>query len=177
MPRFPSSRTEDSPLNVRERVFVDTYLTTWNGTEAMRRAGYGTCNAAEAYKLRKRPPIAGEIRRRLEEMRMSADEVLVRLTEQARGAYKDYLLADGTVDLTRMLAEGRGHLIKAMRVGRGGNIVVEFHDAQTALSMLARTHGLFQDKEEPTTHVQIRVNYGEAPAPSAAPEDFTEEES
>lgn len=76
---------------------------------------------------------------------MGADEVLVRLAQQARAEYALYLCDDGTVDLARLLADGKGHLIKGTKWDRLGNLVVEFYDGQHALELLGKHLGLFKD--------------------------------
>lgn len=92
---------------------------------------------------------------------MSREEVLARLTEQARAAYCVYIRPDGSTDLERMAADGKMHLIKRIRPTPSGE-VVEFYDAQKALELLGRYYDLFPDKVQvdrgPTT---VRVVYEE----------------
>jgi len=80
---------------------------------------------------------------------MGADEVLTRLAQQARAEYADYLRPDGTVDLARMLADGKGHLIKGTKWdNRSGKLTVEFYDAQAALVHLGKHLGIFKESQE-----------------------------
>lgn len=131
-------------LTNKQRTFIEEYLTTWNATEAARRAGYAHPNVVGPENLVKLG-IAEEIQRRIAEKTMSADEALTRLAEQARAEYAAYLLADGSVDLGAMKRDGKMHLIKAIKPTKYGK-AVEFYDAQTALINIGRHHGLFTDK-------------------------------
>jgi len=113
-----------------------------------------------------RPAVQAYLKERLAELSMSPDEVLTRLTEQGRGEHSAYINADGTVDLERMLADGKGHLIKGTKWTREGRLIVEFYDAQAALVQLSRAHGLFTDKFEgnlnvPVTLVEVERSVGE----------------
>jgi phage terminase small subunit len=133
-------------LSPKQQVFVEEYLTTWNATEAARRAGYSHANK-QGPRLLVNVGIAEEIQRRIAERTMTADEVLVRLAEQARAEYSAYLTLDGTVDFARLIADGKGHLVKGIKdTAQGRNI--EFHDAQAALVQIGKHHKLFTDKVE-----------------------------
>jgi phage terminase small subunit len=126
----------------KELVWLNEYLVCWNATEAARRAGYKWPNKVGPAKLEK---FREEIQQRVSEKAMGADEVLVRLAEQARCEYADYITAEGTVDLERLKADGKMHLVKGIKETRAGK-VVEFYDGQTALMHLGKHHGLFVDK-------------------------------
>lgn len=80
-------------LTTKQRVFIQEYLICWNATEAARRAGYAQPNVQGSQNLVK-PSIRGEIQRRLAEKAMSADEVLARLADHARGSMGDFLRVD-----------------------------------------------------------------------------------
>ena len=129
----------------KETAWLHEYLQCWNATEAARRAGYKWPNKQGPRKLEK---FAVEIQARLDEMKLGADEVLRRLGEQARAEYSDYLNDDGTIDLPRLLADGKGHLVRGTRYDRQGRLIVDFYDAQSALVHLGRHHKLFIDKHE-----------------------------
>ena len=70
----------------RQKAFINFYLQNWNATDAALKAGYSakTARSIGAENLTK-PAIAEEVKRRISEAAMSADEVLQRLAEQARG--------------------------------------------------------------------------------------------
>jgi phage terminase small subunit len=161
-------------LTVIQQAFVEHYLRHFNATRAAREAGYSERTAhAKGYTLRHMPEIEEAIRQRLDATAMGADEVLMRLAEQARNEHGQYIQPDGTVDLERMLRDGKGHLIKGFKESRRGTVLVEFYDAQAALVHMGRHHGLFSDTTEHTGEVVIRVEYGDkrtdgAPAAAAS---------
>ena len=133
-------------LSNKRRVFVEEYLRCWNASEAARRAGYAERSAhVQGARLLNNDKVKAEIERRLAELKMSTDEVLLRLAEQARAEYSAYINDNGTVDLARMLKDGKAHLIKGTKWDRHGNLVVEFHDAQAALVHIGRHLKLFTE--------------------------------
>jgi hypothetical protein len=77
---------------------------------------------------------------------MTADEVLARLAEQARGDLSDFVTDYGAIDWEAV--KKKGHLVKKVTHTQGKNSTIEIHDAQSALVHLCRAHGLFKDKVE-----------------------------
>lgn len=75
---------------------------------------------------------------------MGADEVLVRLSEQARAEYSQYFMPNGTVDLAKLIADGKAHLIKKVKETQWG-LQVEFYDAHAAKELIGKHHRLFAD--------------------------------
>lgn len=151
-------------LTTKQRVFIDAYLTCWNATEAARRAGYAFPNVEGSKNLVK-PSIAAAVRQRIDEMAMTADEVLIRLADHARGDLSPFMRTiDGAVsfDLSTETAAGKMHLIKKVKQvqKRGTNknggeweeeyTEVEIHDPQAALVHIGRHHKLFVDRQEIT---------------------------
>ncbi len=154
-------------MNPKQRVFVEEYLKCWNAAEAARRAGYSTRTAYSIGQenLRK-PEIAAEIKARLSDLAMSADETLVRMAEQARGEYARYIDAAGRVDLGAMQAAGKLHLIKRIKTKEyidgsddDERLVhvedIEFVDSQAALFKIGQHHRLFTERSE--VDVTLRV--------------------
>ena len=144
-------------MNKKQRVFVEEYLQCWNATEAARRAGYSERTArTQGSKLLTKVDIAEEISKRISEIAMSADEVLVRLAEQARVSLGDIVTIYGKgkdawyLDLPKVIEEGKGHLIKSLVPTQYG-LKVELHDKQKALELLGRHHQLFTDKLDVTS--------------------------
>lgn len=131
-------------------LFVEEYIAgrLQNAKQAAIRAGYAPRSAhVAASRLLDNPEVQAAIKARIAEVCMGADEVLIRLAEQARAEYAAYLRADGTVDLARMLADGKGHLVKGTKWDRNGrHLTVEFYDAHAALVDIGKSHGLFVDK-------------------------------
>lgn len=135
-------------LSTKQRVFIDEYLKTFNATDAARKAGYSERTARSiGHENLTKPDIAAEIERRIADITMSANEALIRLSEQGRGAHTEHITSHGTVDIAGLKAAGLGHLIKGVKEGKYGKIV-EFHDAQAAIDKILRVRGAYVDRHE-----------------------------
>lgn len=138
-----------SELSPKQQVWLEAYLQCWNATEAAREAGYKNPRISGSENLTK-PYIRAEIEKRLKQHALSADEVLLRLAEQATGDMLDFfdLGDDGSLklNLRKAQAKGKTHLIKKMHFKDGGLQRIELHNAQNALVQLGRHHALFTDK-------------------------------
>jgi hypothetical protein len=158
-------------LTRRQKVFVEYYFQYWNATQAAREAGYQNPNKA-AYTLVRQELVKQEIASRLKELRMSADEVLTRLSQQACLNAAEFFVfedkqqedADGKIsrqlvmtDVNWQVFRERGYLVKKLSYDRRGNPVLEFHDAQTALIQLGRAHGLFLDRLEQNGNLRVNL--------------------
>lgn len=146
-------------LTAKQRVFVSEYLIDFNATRAARAAGYaGRYLHTNASKLLQNTTIAAEIRRCINERAMSADEVLLRTADIARGDLSEWITDDGEVDIAAMRAAGKGHLLKKYKQTRrvtttkgGGEfetttVEFELYPADAAHDKLMRYHGLYNDK-------------------------------
>lgn len=147
---------ENMPLSARRQAFVLEYLKDFNGARAAVAAGYKGAPTQAAIVQLKRAEVRKAIRDFLQEKAMTAEEVIARLSEQARGEYAEYLLPNGTVDLPRMLEDGKGHLIKGYKQTQNG-LQVEFYDSQTALSLVGKHLMLFTEKVD--MHHSGQVNF------------------
>lgn len=138
-------------LTNKRLAFIEEYLQCWNSSEAARRAGYKGRPNTIGSRLLTNVDIMAEIKRRLAVKSMSADEVLLRLTEHARGDVGDYLniLPGGQaiINLEKAKQAKKLHLIKKLKVTKTGP-EIELYDAQAALVQLGRAHQLFTDKVE-----------------------------
>jgi phage terminase small subunit len=141
-------------LSNKQKAFIEHYLRTWNATEAARLAAYRgndvTLASVGSENLRK-PQIAAVIAARLGELAMEADEVLVRLSEQARASIEDFIeitaLGAPALDLNKARKAGKLHLIKKMYYDADGNLrSIELYDSQSALVQMGRSHGIFLDR-------------------------------
>ena len=144
-----------SGMNNKQCVFIEEYLTCWNATEAARRAGYKHPNQ-QGPRLLVDVGIQAKIQERLQGKCLSADEVLVRLGEQARSISKEYVNDWGFIDFKKLKADGLIHLVKKIKRNQQG-IEVELYDAQAALVHIGRHHKLFTDKFEGTLDTQVSV--------------------
>ncbi len=134
------------------RVFLIEYLVHGNATKAAEAAGYAN-PSQQGSRLTRSKKILAAIDQYFHAQELSAAQVVARLSEQGRAAYADYLNADGTVDLAGMKRAGLMHLVKSVRPTAHG-LVVEFHDAQSALVHVGRYHGLFTDRVEQTIEIE-----------------------
>lgn len=134
-------------LTKKRRVFVEEYLRTWNASEAARRAGYAH-PGSQGHRLLKNVEIEAEIQRRLDELKMGADEVLIRLSKMARADISEFINDYGGIDWDRVRAQG--YLVKKVRHSKGKNSEIELHDAQSALQLIGKHHGLFVERREIT---------------------------
>lgn len=165
-------------LTNKQQAFIEEYLLDFNATRAAERAGYrGNANslACMGYELLRNPKIESVVRRRLQEKAMHADEVLMRLADQARADIGDFLRRDGdgplVVDLEQAHRLGTLHLVKKLKhrvfhhVDDRGNVThvevraeIELHDAQKALELLGKHHGLFKERVEHSGELELTVD-------------------
>lgn len=144
-------------LTTKQKLFVEFYLGAahCNATEAARMAGYrgndATLAAVGSENLRK-PHISALISQRVQEIAMTADEVLRRLTDIGRGTLEDFFdLPEGqtkpVLNLNKAAARGQMHLLKVVRLNDAGDLrSIELHNPQVALDRLARHHRLLDTK-------------------------------
>ena len=150
----------------KQRVFIEGYLQCWNAAEAARRAGYSERTARiQASRLLSKANIQEEIQNRISEKAMSADEVLLRLGDMARGDMGEFMDIESmsfNLALEKAKELGKTHLIKRVKQRtiitqkKDGDeeenhyIELELHDSQSALVHLGKYHKLFTDKTEIT---------------------------
>lgn len=100
--RVKSDVTLDSDLPIRQAVFVEEYLTDFNGTNAAKRAGYDEESAAQtAFKLRNKSEIKKAIGQRIIERMdgsiVSSKEALAELVNLAMANFADIAEWNGGV--------------------------------------------------------------------------------
>lgn len=139
-------------LSGKQRAFIEAYLgdANFNATQAARLAGYkgnDVTLASVGWENLRKPQIKQRISECFAESAMSADEVLARLAEQARGEHRQYMALDGTLDIERLVEDGKAHLIKAIKPGQYGTLY-EFYNAQSALALIGKHHILFVDRQQ-----------------------------
>lgn len=161
---------ESAPeLTNKQRAFVEHYLTCWNATEAARRAGYSAKTAQEqGSRLLSNAMVDTLVKQRIGELKMTADEVLLRLAAHARGDIGELLDATGAIDLKTARRQKRLHLVKRVSNTDKG-ISVEMYDAQAALVQIGKTMKLFVDVQEHQGGLTVELDsaiqkgYGESP--------------
>jgi phage terminase small subunit len=147
-------------LSAKQRAFVEAYFQTgehgrWNATEAARIAGYAHPNK-QGPRLLVNVGIKAAIERRLAEMKMDADEVLIRLAETARFDPLQFMEVNETdageqlvyIDLVAIKKAGLGSVVKKISYDKYGRMVVEFHDSQAAQRLIGQHHKLFTQRHE-----------------------------
>lgn len=132
--------------SAKEKVWLEEYLQCWNASEAARRANYAWPGKMGTRKLAK---FEDEIQERIDQLVMSADEALVRLSELARGEWSEYILPTGAVDIEGLVKDGKAHLVSKIRDTKYGKSI-EFCDMQRALEQIGKAHGIFVDRTEIT---------------------------
>lgn len=155
-------------LSNKQTIFVESYLATWNAAEAARQAGYSHARS-QGHRLLTNVDISKEIKCRIDEKTLTADEVLVRLAEHARGDIGDFYdipdTGEPSLNLAGQRAKGKTRLIKKLKTksktyleGKGDDqhlvtevdVEFELYDAQSALEKIGRHHKLFTDVTELT---------------------------
>jgi len=141
-------------LTDKQEAFVNEYLSCWNATKAAIAAGYSERSAySQGSRLLKDAEIASRVRERIEANAMSADEVLARLAEHARGDVADLVdPATLTLDWKKATQKGATRLIKKIKQtvmtaadDRQTEIFeFELYDAQAALVHIGKQLGLFK---------------------------------
>src|SRR5215471_6721870 len=79
-------------LSKKQAAFIEYYITHWNATRAAIDAGYSKRSARSigSENLTK-PDIQAAIQARLAELKMDADEILIRLADHARANLDDFI--------------------------------------------------------------------------------------
>lgn len=150
-------------ISRKHQQFINEYikLRCSNATEAYCRVYPNSSREAarsSAPEILANPSISAEIDRRVKAETMSADEVLMRIADEARGDMGEFwsIRADGdpVLDLVSAQERGKLHLIKKLKVKTTtrtiGDIDVtikevdfELYDAQAAKRMIGQHHKLF----------------------------------
>lgn len=159
-------------LSAKQQLFVESYLTCLNATQAALRAGYSRRSAASigSENLIK-PEIRAAVDARLREAALEADQVLALLTDQALGSLDDFIDSEGAIDLKKARRQGRMHLLKEYSsettvISSAGSetvttrLTIKLHDPQAAAVQLGRYHRLFTDNK--AVSGDLRVNWIDA---------------
>ena len=140
-------------LTDRETAFIEAYLgeALFNASEAARIAGYQHPFKA-GYAVKSRPKVKAILENRLQEMTLTANEVLARISEQATFDISDFcdIGRGGALrfDLAKAKKAGKLHLLMGVEYAKNGKPVYKFADAQAALFVLAKHYGLVKERVE-----------------------------
>ena len=153
-------------LTEREKLFIEEYGATLNGTRAYMVAyDAGSYNSASvgAYELLRKPHIKSAIAPVLEARAMPAREILARLAQHARGTIEPFIGDDGEIDLRSDKAKANIGLIKEItetevttkRGERKVTHTVKLHDPQAALVHLGRAMSMFSDNVNVSGNLEL----------------------
>lgn len=139
-------------LGKKRRIFIEEYLRSWNATQSAIKAGYSEKTAYSiGHDLLKFPEVELEIKRRIEEKVMSANEVLTSVSDIAKGSVEDLMDVDESgrmaFNFKRAKEEGKLHLIKSITPTAYG-LKVELHDRMAALQLIGKHTSLFMDENK-----------------------------
>lgn len=161
-------------LTTKQRVFVEEYLRSWNATAAAKAAGYSERTARQIGQQNlSKVDIAAEIERRIAELKMTADEALLRTADIARGDLSEWITEDGYIDIAALKASGKGHLLKKYKQTRrvtttqSGNefettmTEFELYPADAAQDRILRASGIYVERREHEGELTLRVVYGD----------------
>lgn len=148
-----TTANKNDALTDKQWAFVLAYVECLNATEAAALAEYQGSRATLAvigFENLRKPKIKAAINKLLNERLMSANEVLDRLSSQARGIPGECFRVAGPlvgVDLEKLKEKNLLHLIKKFSYDKNGKLQsVEFYDSQTALAHLGKYHALFVER-------------------------------
>lgn len=135
-------------LSAKRKQFINEYFECgFNATEAARRVGYKHPNKYGPI-LTSEPEIKEEIKARLEEFTLSANEVLYLLTKQAKTNAADYVDRFGIIDWEKLKRDGIQ--VKGIKHQRGQSSF-DLYDAQSALTLIGKHLGIFTERHDITT--------------------------
>jgi phage terminase small subunit len=150
----------EAKLSPKQKKFADLYIgkCNLNGTRAAIAAGYSEKSAREiACQNLTKLNIRRYIDSQLNTGVLSASEVLLILSRQAKGSVTDVLDEDGNFNLKTAEERGTDRLIKKLKITEKldaeGHAIertydYEIHDPQAAAEKVGKFHKLFTDKKE-----------------------------
>jgi len=144
-------------LNTREELFVREYAITFNGADAVRKAGYSCKDANKyAYKLLEKDHIQAALakimKRRTDKIEVTADNVLEEIRRVAFANAGDFFTwGPGGVVLKSSEDLGADKLACVSEASQtttehGGTVKIKLADKMKALEMLGRSLTMFTDK-------------------------------
>ena len=125
---------QDKPVRftVKQRLFIGYYLENYNAADAARRAGYSVKTAREiGCENLAKPHMAREIKRRLDLLGLTIEEIQGRLGRMARGEAPTKTITKG--DETTAIYDERGALEDLARIQ---GMFVDRHQVQAIQGLL-----------------------------------------
>lgn len=136
-------------LNERQRTFVDEYIIDLNATQAAIRAGYSKRTArSQGQRLLTNVDIKRGIEERLQEktdkLIMKQDEILVRLSEQARRESMDYQV----VVVEKPSFDENGNFLGIEKRPEIVEVPTQNKDTIKALELLGKRYAMWTEKQQ-----------------------------
>lgn len=168
-------------LTNKQKSFCEYYIQSWNATDAARKAGYKGNNntlGVIGYENLRKPNIEAHIKERIDQLSMSTNEVLKRLTDWGRGSLEHFITKDDysrALDVNSDQARLNIGLIKKIKQNEtvvkakskkdeqvvNRTFEIEIHDPKDAVDKIARIRGMYNDKLEISGNLNIKgVNFG-----------------
>jgi phage terminase small subunit len=153
----PETKTN---LSHREEPFIEAYLSNGgNGADAARQAGYKQVPDAlyvTASRLLRNAKVQERIKERLQDSKVTSDEVISTLASQMRADITDFLPGDGGI-MSQIKQNHLGHLVRKLKVKREFEpgtlkpfevVEIELHNQQAAAAQLAKILGIEKMPQE-----------------------------
>jgi hypothetical protein len=144
-----------------EYQFIYTYLQIWDATESCRRLNKFADPKHHGWVMMRDPRIRKVLNEHLAMHRITGDEILARLSDQARANLGDYLEIDPdtgktTIDLRRAQAAHKLGVIKKLNINSVTGMVshIELTDTQAAMKLVGQYFGMFVDRYVVALHVK-----------------------
>jgi phage terminase small subunit len=175
-------------LTTQQRAFAEALISdpTKNKALAATKAGYAS-PMVTGCKLAKHPKVleymrlvdtkaTQEAEKQAKKDQLKANDVVMgvrelkrRMTDIARGGLTSYVnQAEGTLDLTKLNADDKGHLVKKLMIGKSG-VKAEATDPLSALRSLGEHYKLFDSKQAVAPQINfMQVVQGMQPVEQAA---------
>ena len=163
-------------LTVKQQRFIEEYCVDFNGTQAAIRAGYSRKTAYNiGHENVRKPEISLAIKKRLDNLSMSTEEALQRLTRFARGSMEDFvrvneegepsivipLVEDGVADPDALSLVKKMKIRKNTSTSKDGEEFTttttefELEDRQAAIDKMLKARRVY------TEGANIKVDFGE----------------
>lgn len=167
---FSGGKIDKLKLNLRQKLFCHHYLTDFNATNAIKKAGYSAKTASEAGCLMlKNPKVKSYIDSIKEELTDKADvktlDVINEYKKVAFSNLQDYLKDGNTISDLSKLPRGIVAAVDTIqcKVGKDGTeeIKIKLHNKLTALDALSRHLGIFErDNLQAAQKQLVVIDYG-----------------
>ncbi len=166
-----SKNHPDKPLTKTERAFLNEYIKDFNGRRAYQ-AVYQRCKsentaAVEASRILRKPNVAAELERRLQQLQakagLNADEIIQEMKKLAFANQQDYArFGPGGVKLKDSDGLTRDQMaaiseVKETKAGYHKIFQLKLHDKKAALDSLARWAGIEKMPKPPDEPLRIEI--------------------